>query len=286
MLKLPLVILYLGRFAPKHALVTGRPVLGRHLLLLRMCLLMTSLRHRFDILQTFVAFWVSSLSLSLFVIDRGGRTDSVFAAEPELAEAEKLAFFEKKIRPVLESRCLSCHGDKKDLPDGGLRLDRAIGWRQGGDSGPAIVPGDSAKSLIISAILYESLEMPPDGRLPDEVIADFKRWIDDGAIDPRTDSLPVLQQGMKIDWEAAKTYWAFQPPRSSTAPVVIGKDWLRDPIDRYVLAKLEEEGLTPAPDAEPLVRLRRLAFDLTGLPPSPDLIAAFRSDPSEQHWAR
>lgn len=286
MLKLPLAILYLGRFAPKHALVTGRPVLGRHLLLLRMCLLMTSLRLRFDILRTFVAFWVSSLSLSLFVIDRGGRTDSAFAAEPELAEAEKLAFFEKKIRPVLESRCLSCHGDKKDVPDAGLRLDRAVGWRQGGDSGPAIVPGDSAKSLIITAILYESLEMPPDGRLPDEVIADFKRWIDDGAIDPRTDSLPVLQQGLKIDWEAAKNYWAFQPPRASAAPNVIGKDWLRDPIDHYVLAKLEEEGLAPAPDAEPLVRLRRLAFDLTGLPPSPDLIAAFRSDPSEQHWGR
>lgn len=285
-LKLPLAILCLGRFAPKHALVAGRPVLSRHPLLPRMCLSMNSLRLRFDILRAIVAFWVYSLSLSLLVVDRIGRTDSACAAGPEVTEAEKLAFFEKKIRPVLESRCLSCHGDKKNVPDGGLRLDRAVGWRQGGDSGPAVVPGDSAKSLIVSAIHYESLEMPPDGRLPDEVIADFKRWIDDGAIDPRTDSLPVLQQGLKIDWEVAKNYWAFQPPRASAAPDVVGKDWLRDPVDHYVLAKLEEEGLTPAPDADPLVRLRRLAFDVTGLPPSPELISTFRSDPSEQHWGR
>lgn len=217
---------------------------------------------------------------------QGVATGTLEAAETVPPTAEQIDFFESKIRPVLVARCLGCHGQEAGQPDGGLMLDRAAGWRIGGDSGPAIVPGDSATSLVMSAIRYESLEMPPDGKLPDEVIADFEKWIADGAADPRDNAMAEGLRHGEIDWDQARRFWAFLPPRVTSPAAVRDASWSRDAIDAYVLARLEAEGLTPAPDAEPLVRLRRLAFDLTGLPPSPQLIEAFRDEPSEANWAR
>ncbi len=210
----------------------------------------------------------------------GGRSA---ASEPT---AEGVAFFEAKIRPVLLEHCVECHSSEADSPDGGLALDRAAGWRVGGESGPAIAPGDSEESLLMAAIRYESLEMPPDRKLPADVIADFERWIQMGAPDPREEDMPQGVRQGQIDWDAAREFWAFQPPRQSEPPEVQQSDGAGNLIDRYLLAKLEVAGLKPAPDADPLVRLRRLAFDLTGLPPSPERIEAFRNDPSDAHWRR
>jgi len=200
--------------------------------------------------------------------------------------AAGMAFFESKIRPVLLTHCLECHSDDSPTMDGGLALDRAAGWQVGGDSGPAIVPGKSGESLLMAAIRYESIEMPPAGKLPDEVIADFQRWIDMGAPDPRDEAMPVGVRSGEIDWAAAANFWAFRPPVEHAVPEVQAGRPARDQVDRYVLAKLEEAGLKPAPEADPLVRLRRLAFDLTGLPPDVETIAAFRADPSDEHWRR
>jgi cytochrome c553 len=203
--------------------------------------------------------------------------------------AADIAFFETRIRPALVAHCLECHSADAKEPGGGLLLDRAAGWQAGGDSGPAIVPGDAAASLVMAALRYESLEMPPSGRLPQSVIDDFQRGIDRGAVDPRDESMPVgvARTGDgSIDWEAARAFWAFQPPRQVPPPAVADPSWGRDPVDAFVLARLEAVGLRPSPDAAPPVRLRRLAYDLTGLPPDPDLLDAFTADPSPAHWER
>jgi mono/diheme cytochrome c family protein len=239
------------------------------------------------------------LLLALAVM--GSAAGAAWAAEqPAAADrpatapaAADVAFFESRIRPVLVAHCLECHSADAKEPGGGLALDRAAGWQRGGDSGPAIVPGDSAASLLMAALRYESLEMPPAGRLPDAVVADFARWIDQGAADPRDESMPeelartsdwVIDGA--IDWEAARAFWSFQPPRHAPPPMVADTSWPRESIDRFVLAALEQKGLRPSADAPPAALLRRVAFDLTGLPPSPDLVAAFVADPSPAHLAR
>jgi len=209
------------------------------------------------------------------------------AAPP--APAADTAFFETRIRPVLAAHCLECHSAESPEPGGGLLLDRAAGWQAGGDSGPAIVPGDSGSSLLLAALRYESLEMPPSGRLPARVIDDFKEWIDRGAADPRDGSMPetlAARAAGEIDWEAARTFWSFAPPRHWPAPAVARVDWPIDAVDAFVLARLEQAGLNPAAAAAPSVLLRRLSYDLTGLPPSPDLVAAFAADPSPAHYRR
>lgn len=209
----------------------------------------------------------------------------VCATEPSVT-AEGLAFFEAKIRPVLLTHCMECHSDDSGKLDGGLALDRRAGWQVGGDSGPAITPGDSAASLLMSAIRYESIEMPPTGKLSDAVIADFEKWIAMGAPDPRDEAMPDGVRGGQIDWDAAAKFWAFRAPVEHAPPAIGGNPQISDAVDRFIAAKLDEAGLASASIAEPLVRLRRLCFDLTGLPPSDRLIEAFRADPSDQHWRR
>jgi len=221
----------------------------------------------------------------LVLLGTAATTRVGFAAEP-LSTAEGLAFFESKIRPVLLTHCMECHSDDSEKMDGGLALDRRAGWEIGGDSGPAITPGDSAASLLMSAIRYESIEMPPKGKLPDAVIADFEKWIDMGAPDPRDEAMPSGVRGGEIDWDAASKFWAFRAPVESSAPQSSGDAEAGDLVDRFIAAKLEQADLKSAPIADPLVRLRRLCFDLTGLPPSVEMIEAFRVDPSDQHWRR
>lgn len=207
------------------------------------------------------------------------------ASEPSTTAAG-IAFFEAKIRPALLTHCLECHSDDSGKMDGGLALDRRAGWQVGGDSGPAMIPGDSTASLLMSAIRYESIEMPPTGKLPDAVIADFEKWIDLGAPDPRDEAMPSGVRGGEIDWDAAAKFWAFRAPVETSAPDASDNTDADNTVDRFIAAKLGETGLKSAPLADPLVRLRRLCFDLTGLPPSTELIAAFRRDPSDQHWRR
>jgi hypothetical protein len=198
------------------------------------------------------------------------------------ATAEQLAFFESKIRPVLVERCYECHatGEGKKLK-GGLALDTREGTRKGGDTGPAVVPGDTKKSLLLEAIRYanKDIQMPPEksgGKLPESVIRDFDRWIQTGAADPRTGGAAHD----KYDTTKARDHWAYQPPKKSPAPSVKNSAWPRGDLDRFVLANLESKNLAPVADADRLTLLRRVYFDLIGLPPSLDEVRAFMADSS------
>lgn len=184
---------------------------------------------------------------------------------------EQLKFFEAKIRPVLVDQCYSCHSaDSRDL-GGGLQVDSRAGLIKGGDNGPALVPGKPEKSLLLTAIKHSdrNLIMPPKEsgpKLSDQAIADFELWIRQGAPDPRTDAPKAAKK--KYDLEAAKNWWAWKARQTSTPPTVGDKNWVRDPIDQFVLATLESQGLKPNADADRVTLVRRLAFDLTGLPPT------------------
>jgi hypothetical protein len=185
-------------------------------------------------------------------------------ADPAAATPEALEFFEHRIRPVLVEHCYKCHSPDADVVKGGLRLDTAELMRQGGDSGPAIVPGDPQESLLMEALRYESFEMPPDGKLPDAVIADFETWIDQGAADPRAGGVPAPPP-LKAD---AETHWSFQAPKKPSPPAVAHPEQAPTPIDAFVVARLDQAKLAPSKAAAPRVLLRRLYYDLTGLPPT------------------
>jgi hypothetical protein len=182
-------------------------------------------------------------------------------------------FFEKKIRPILVQHCYPCHSKQSNKQRGGLLLDSRAGLLEGGDNGPAIVPGKPADSLLLKAIKHTSpkLKMPRDGKLAPEAIADLEHWITIGAPDPRTQK--VVVKG--IDFEAAKKHWSYQPIRQPGVPAVKNKTWVPTPIDAFILAKLEEKNLGPSAPADSRTLLRRLYFDLIGLPPTPDEVEEF-----------
>jgi hypothetical protein len=191
------------------------------------------------------------------------------------------SFFEAKIRPVLIERCYRCHAVETGKAKGGLTLDTRDGVRKGGDTGPAVVPGKPDESLLLAAIRYhdDALKMPPKAvdRLDAAQIADFERWIKEGAEDPRA-SAPVVASKATNLVQAARTYWAFQPIADPSPPAVRDASWLWNDIDRFVLAGLDAKGLAPAPDADRRTLIRRVTFDLTGLPPTPEEVDAFEAD--------
>jgi hypothetical protein len=198
-----------------------------------------------------------------------------------------IAFFESKIRPVLVERCQKCHSAAVARPKGGLRLDTRDGTRRGGTSGPAVVPGDLDASALYQAITAADgySPMPPKETLPAPVIADFRRWIEMGAPDPRDASgaspRPLVSGGAR-DW------WSLRPlsrPDVPPAPSALA-GWCRTPIDRFIAAKLAEKGLHPSPEADRRTLIRRLSFDLLGLPPTPEEIAAFLEDRSPDAYER
>src|SRR5262245_4477717 len=202
-----------------------------------------------------------------------------FAALAPIASAadDGIEFFEKKIRPVLVQHCCECHSKDAKKQRGGLLLDSRSGIRKGGDTAPAVVPGKPGDSLLLKAIRQTDpdLKMPPKGKLPDSVIADFERWIALGAPDPR-DAKPAKTAG--IDFEAAKKHWSYQPIRKASLPAVKQSGWAQTPLDHFILAKQEEKGLAPSPPADPRTLLRRLYFDLIGLPPTFDEVDEFIAD--------
>ena len=188
------------------------------------------------------------------------------------------AFFESKIRPVLVQHCYPCHSAKAGKSEGGLRLDSRRGIRAGGDRGPAIVPGDLKKSVLLTAISHtdSDLKMPPKKeKLPDSVINDFQTWIKLGAADPREEET-ASTAAPPVTIEAGRKFWAFQKPTTHKAPTTTNPDWTKRELDHFILAKLEANGLAPSPDTDSGTLLRRLHFDLVGLPPSPDAIVAFQ----------
>ncbi|WP_439621552.1 DUF1553 domain-containing protein [Gemmata sp.] len=201
-----------------------------------------------------------------------GRAAAADPVDPKAAD-----FFEKKIRPVLAEHCYSCHSaeaEAKKKLKGGLALDTRDATRTGGDSGPALVPGKPAESLLLKTLKYDGdVKMPPKGKLPDAVVADFEAWVKMGAPDPRAGGGRKKQVGLTI--EEGKKFWSFVPVANAPVPAVRDGAWPAGNIDRFVLTRLEANNSRPAPDADKVVLVRRVYFDLTGLPPTPEQIDAF-----------
>jgi hypothetical protein len=194
---------------------------------------------------------------------------------------EQRAFFENKIRPVLVKQCYECHSTGAKKIGGNLLLDAPAEMLVGGESGPALIPGKSDESLLIQALRYDGVEMPPKARLPEPVVDDFITWVNMGAPDPRP-NLHGEMKPAKVTVEDKVALWAYQPLTHPTTPRVKANDWPHDPLDHFVLAKLEFEGLTPVGDAAPATLLRRLYFDLIGLPPAAEEMQAFTMASYEQ----
>ncbi len=214
-----------------------------------------------------------------------GFEQALFAEEesPSPAQLANDEFFESKIRPVLVKHCYECHSAEGKGIQGGLRLDTQAAVQQGGDSGPAVVAHNVEASLLISALRYEDFEMPPQGKLPDTVIADFVTWVERGAPDPRTGG-PLVQSG--IDFETARQHWAYQPITQPQPPAVQDAQWCATEVDYFTRAKMEQLGLQPVPLADKRQLIRRATFDLIGLPPSPEEVADFVADDSPQAFSR
>ncbi len=202
-------------------------------------------------------------------------------------------FFEKKIRPVLAEHCYKCHSAQATKLKGKLRLDSRAALLKGGDSGPAVVPGNLEKSLLIEAVLYgnQDLQMPPEYKLPDAAMSDLKAWVKAGASWPEDKNAPgdatAAAPDNKLAYEKLrKEHWAYQPIARVEPPTVKNETWPGGPIDRFILAKLEQKNLAPAPEADKRTLLRRVTFDVIGLPPTPEEIDAFLRDTSADAFAK
>lgn len=198
---------------------------------------------------------------------------------------EPSEFFEKRIRPVLAEHCYECHSATSKKLKGGLRVDSRAALLQGGDTGPALVPGKPEASLLLTAVSHrdENLVMPPrKPKLPDAIIADLEHWIREGAQWPSNETTAPSADPERFDLTERKQRlpWIWEAPRRQTVPAVRDTAWPLATVDRFVLARLEMEGLRPAPPAEPELWLRRVHFALTGLPPAPEAITAFLKDPA------
>lgn len=189
------------------------------------------------------------------------------------ADNKGTAFFEKKIRPLLVKHCYECHSEEAEERQGGLLLDRRSGWIEGGDTTKAVIPGEPAASLLIKAVQYfdENLQMPPDEKLKPEQIKLLEQWVRMGAPGPKDDrgETEFSRLGdQEFLFGQGESHWAFQPVNAEMPPAASRQEWNQNAIDPFVFAKLGEHQLTPSMGAEPRTLIRRLTYDLTGLPPS------------------
>ena len=197
---------------------------------------------------------------------------------PAAPTAEQIRFFETSVRPVLVEHCQKCHGPAKQW--NGLRVDSREALLRGGDSGPAVVPGQPEESRLIRAVRHvdAELQMPPDGKLTDRQIADLARWVEMGTPFPAAESTGRPARD--------PNHWAFHPAGDHPMPDVLNAEWQQSPIDHFILAKLEAADLKPAAFADKRTLIRRVTFDLIGLPPTPNEIAAFQADEGPDAFAR
>ncbi len=204
---------------------------------------------------------------------------------PAVASPQALAFFEKQVRPILAEHCFSCHGAKKQK--GGLRLDSRTALLKGGDDGPVVVPGHPEKSTLIRAIHHDGdLKMPPKGKLPAAAVDALTQWVQMGVPWPEASRPAAASTAADPIAEARRSHWAFRPVRRPAPPSVKYTAWVQNPVDRFVLARLEAQGMQPSPPADRRTLIRRATFDLLGLPPTPEEVAAFEADPAPDAFAR
>ena len=196
---------------------------------------------------------------------------------------EREAFFERHIRPALITHCYECHSNAHGKSEGGLLLDSRPALQRGGDSGAAIKAGSPSESLLIEAIRYESLEMPPGKQLDKKTIALFEEWIQQGAVDPRVEETTIART-LGIDLDEARKFWAFQPRSKTATPATV--DWGSSPIDRFIWRKLDEHKLRPNQEADRSTWLRRVTFDLIGLPPAVEELESFLADQTASAYER
>jgi len=198
-------------------------------------------------------------------------------------EAATAEFFEMRVRPLLADNCYACHTSAKK---GGLQADSDEGLRRGGNSGPAVLPGNSAGSLLIQAVsqTHERLSMPPQGKLSANQIGDLKAWIDAGAVWPETEEnlLHAAETASHVVPPEQRAFWSFQPVLEPSLPIGRDRSWSKAPVDHFILAKLEQGGLEPVPAAGKRTLIRRASFDLIGLPPSPEEVEEFLADDDSQ----
>ena len=200
---------------------------------------------------------------------------------------EDVEFFEKQVQPILKSRCLKCHGAEEKIK-GGLRLSSRAAVLKGGDQGAAVVLDKPAESLLIQAINYDGLEMPPSGKMPKAEIDVLTKWVTQGLPWTAGASAPEdkpREGPPKVD-DAARNYWAYRPLQAHEIPQVKSKAWVRNSIDAFVLSKLEAEGLAPAAPADRVALMRRACYDLIGLPPTPEEVDAFVADKADDAYER
>ena len=220
----------------------------------------------------FLFLWLSILVTCEQVVSQ--RADDVTAK----FNPSQIEFFENEIRPILVDHCLQCHGADKTRIRGGLWLTSRESMLEGGDSGPAIVPGNPQESLLIQSVHYDAFEMPPSGKLSVEKIAALEEWIEMGAPDPReTDENPKPQA---IDIQAGKQFWSFKPVEAVQVPAT-RSDWPQTAIDQFIWRRLQQAGIEPVPDASRETLIRRAYIALIGLPPTPEQIDQFVEDPRD-----
>jgi cytochrome c553 len=205
------------------------------------------------------------------------------AIRAEEPTPEQIEFFEKSIRPLLLTHCSECHGEGR--AKGGLSLTSGDAIRRGGDSGPAVVSGKPDESLLIEAVGHRGdIKMPPKQKLADAEIAALRRWVEIGAPWPAENADPKAASAPFTITPEQRDFWSFQPVRGAPAPVVKDESWPAGTLDRFVLARLEAAGMKPSPSADRRTLIRRVTFDLIGLPPSADEIEAFVADQSPHAW--
>ncbi|MBT5599618.1 MAG: DUF1549 domain-containing protein [Planctomycetaceae bacterium] len=236
---------------------------------------MPRLPHNSDIyrrIQSLIWCWIG-LSLC----------NSVAVAQDDDFSPAQIEGFEKNIRPLLIQHCYECHSADADKIKGGLLLDSREALLVGGDSGPAIVSGKPQESLLISAVKYQSYEMPPNGKLSAKDISLLNDWILAGAAWPKTTALAPRDAPATTDWEAARSkHWAYQKVKRPDLPDVSNKHWVNNPVDYFILAQLDEHRLEPATRADRRTLIRRLYYDMLGIPPTPEQVTDFiqQDDPN------
>src|SRR5579872_2131728 len=206
----------------------------------------------------------------------GNETEAAFAT----FSAQQMQFYQKNIQPILSDNCFGCHSHQAEKIKAGLVLDSREGALTGGDSGPAIAPGDPEKSLLISAVRHASddLKMPPKKKLSDSQIALLTEWIKMGApYSQGSVALPRSPGGRRVTAQD-RNWWSYQPLRKVVVPEIAEASWCRNPIDNFVRGKLDAQGLAPAPEADKATLIRRVYFDVIGLPPTAEDVACFVND--------